>query len=99
MLDQELLHGLLIGHQRLQKYPLLRLSMVHMEQKTYLKKKYNSVMVKGDYVIAISKFIKMHIKKEYNKVDNVFVIPRGINENIFSPDKVTAERIISAAKK
>ena len=56
-------------------------------------------MVKGDYVIAISKFIKMHIKKEYNKVDNVFVIPRGINENIFSPDKVTAERIIFAAKK
>ncbi|MDC3057290.1 glycosyltransferase family 4 protein [Alphaproteobacteria bacterium] len=63
------------------------------------KKKYNSVMVKGDYVIAISKFIKMHIKKEYNKVDNVFVIPRGINENIFSPEKVSAERIISAAKK
>ena len=56
-------------------------------------------MVKGDYVIAISKFIKMHIKKEYNKVDNVFVIPRGIDEKIFSPDKVTAERIISAAKK
>ena len=28
------------------------------------KKKYNSVMVKGDYVIAISKFIKMHIEKE-----------------------------------
>ena len=63
------------------------------------KKKYNSVMVKGDYVIAISKFIKMHIKKEYNKVDNVFVIPRGIDEKIFSPDKVTVERIISAAKK
>ena len=56
-------------------------------------------MVKGDYVIAISKFIKMHIKKEYNKVDNVFVIPRGIDEKIFSPDKVTVERIISAAKK
>ena len=33
-------------------------------------------MVKGDYVIAISKFIKSHIEKEYNKSDNVFVIPR-----------------------
>ena len=38
MLDQELLHGLLIGHQRLQKYLLLQPSMEHMEQKTYLKK-------------------------------------------------------------
>ena len=56
-------------------------------------------MIKGDYVIAISKFIKMHIEKEYNKTDNVFVIPRGIDEKIFSPEKVTTERIISAAKK
>ena len=43
-------------------------------------------MVKGDYVIAISKFIKTHIEKEYNKTDNVFVIPRGIDEKIFSPE-------------
>ena len=46
--------------------------------------------------LSLSRYI---LEKEYNKVDNVFVIPRGINENIFSPDKVTAERIISAAKK
>ena len=56
-------------------------------------------MVKGDFVIAISKFIKMHIEKEYNKTSDVFVIPRGIDEKIFSPDKVTTERIVSAAKK
>ena len=30
-----------------------------------LKKKYNEVMLKGDYIIAISKFIKEHIRKEY----------------------------------
>ena len=38
MLDQELLHGLHIGLQRLQKYLLLQHSMGHMEQKTDLKK-------------------------------------------------------------
>ena len=64
-----------------------------------LKKKYNSVMLKGDYVIAISKFIKAHIEKEYSKSNNVLVIPRGIDEKIFSPKKVTVARIISAAKK
>ena len=65
----------------------------------FLKKKYNSVMLKGDYVIAISKFIQEHIKIEYKKSNFVFVVPRGINENFFSPNKVTAARIISAAKK
>ena len=64
-----------------------------------LKKKYNEVMLKGNYVIAISKFIKEHIRQEYEKSDNVFVIPRGINENFFSPEKVTVARIISTAKK
>ena len=65
----------------------------------FLKKKYNSVMLKGDYVIAISNFIQEHIKKEYKKSNSVFVIPRGINEDFFSPNKVTVARIISAAKK
>ena len=65
----------------------------------FIKKKYNSVMLKGDYVIAISKFIKWHIEKEYKKSNNIYVIPRGIDEKIFSPDKVTTARIISAAKK
>ncbi len=65
----------------------------------FIKKKYNSVMLKGDYVIAISKFIKWHIEKEYKKFNNIYVIPRGIDEKIFSPDKVTTARIISAAKK
>jgi glycosyltransferase involved in cell wall biosynthesis len=64
-----------------------------------IKKKYNSVMLKGDYTIAISKFIKKHIEKEYKKSNNIFVIARGINEKVFSPKSVTTARIISAAKK
>ena len=64
-----------------------------------VKKKYNSVMLKGDYTIAISKFIKKHIEKEYKKSNNIFVVARGINEKVFSPKSVTTARIISAAKK
>ena len=65
----------------------------------YIKKKYNSVMLKGVATIAISEFIKNHIKKEYNKKDNIYVIPRGINEKIFNPQSVSHERLINLSKK
>ena len=65
---------------------------------TLLKKKYNSVMLKGNAVIAISKFIKQHIKDEYGVTKNLHVIPRGVNTNIFSPKKVSSERLVNAAK-
>ena len=56
-------------------------------------------MLKGRYVIAISKFIKEHIRIEYKKTKNIYVVPRGINESFFSPENVTAARIIATAKK
>ena len=65
----------------------------------FLKKKYNEIMLKGRYVIAISKFIKEHIRIEYKKTKNIYVVPRGINESFFSPENVTAARIIATAKK
>ncbi len=65
----------------------------------FFKKKYNSIMLKGNAVIAISKFIKQHIKDEYGITKNLYVIPRGVNTNIFSPKKVSSARLISAAKK
>lgn len=64
----------------------------------FFKKKYNSIMLKGNAVIAISKFIKQHIKDEYGVTKNLHVIPRGVNTNIFSPKKVSSARLISAAK-
>lgn len=63
-----------------------------------LKKKYNSIMLKGHAVIAISKFIKQHIIDEYGFAKNLHVIPRGVNTNIFSPRKVSSARLVSAAK-
>ena len=63
------------------------------------KKKYNSIMLKGDAIIAISKFIKKHIEDEYNLKRRVHIIPRGVNVDIFSPKKVTSARLVNAAKK
>ena len=65
----------------------------------FLKKKYNSIMLKGHVIIAISKFIKQHIHGEYGITKNIYVIPRGVNTNIFSPKKVSSARLINAAKK
>ena len=67
--------------------------------KGLFKKKYNSIMLKGDAIIAISKFIKKHIEDEYNLKRKVHIIPRGVNVDIFSPKKVTSARLVSAAKK
>ncbi len=63
------------------------------------KKKYNSIMLKGHAVIAISKFIKQHIKDEYGVTKNLHVVSRGVNVNIFSPKQVTSARLINAATK
>ena len=66
---------------------------------SFFKKKYNSVMLKGNAIIAISKFVKQHIKDEYGITDNLHVIPRGVDTNIFSPKQVSSARLINAAKK
>ena len=65
----------------------------------FIKKKYNSIMLKGNAIIAISKFIKQHIQGEYGIKKNIHVIPRGVNTNIFSPKQVSSARLINAAKK
>jgi glycosyltransferase involved in cell wall biosynthesis len=64
-----------------------------------LKRFYNSVMAKGDRVIAISEFIRDHILASY-EIDpaRIRVSHRGIVINNFSPDRVSPERVIQLAK-
>ncbi|WP_425406799.1 glycosyltransferase family 4 protein [Hwanghaeella sp.] len=63
-----------------------------------IKKFYNSIMVKGDRVIAISDFIRDHMIEHYN-IDwaRVRVIHRGIDLKIFDPQAVSAERVVKLA--
>lgn len=59
-----------------------------------LKKFYNSVMARGDVVIAVSNFIKKHIIKNYNTGGKkIEVIHRGVNLKEFDVKKVTDEDI------
>ena len=65
-----------------------------------LKKKYNSIMIKSDRVIAISKFIKSHILSNYNiDKEKIVTIYRGVNIEKFNYLKVSNERLISLLKK
>jgi len=57
-----------------------------------LKKFYNSVMAKADRIIAISHFIGAHIENTYGvERVRIRVIPRGIDLDKFTPDKVSGE--------
>ncbi len=65
-----------------------------------LKKYYNSVMTKGERVIAISQFIADHITQNYRMdPDHMRIVHRGVDLEIFDPQKVPAVRVIQLAEK
>lgn len=67
---------------------------------TAVKRLYNSVMVRGDRVIAISHYVADRLLSDY-RLDpaRLRVIPRGVDLSLFDPGKVTAERLIRLSKR
>jgi glycosyltransferase involved in cell wall biosynthesis len=64
-----------------------------------LKRFYNSVMARGDRVIAISQFIGEQLRDRYGAdPDHIRVIPRGVDTVIFDPAAVSAQRVIQIAE-
>lgn len=64
-----------------------------------LKRWYNSVMTKGDRVIAISDFIARHIVETYGTDEGrIRMIHRGIDLDLFDPTQVSAERVIQLSR-
>ncbi len=58
------------------------------------KKYYNSVMGKGERVIAVSNYVSEHIQKTYGTdPQKIRVIHRGVDMDYFDPQKVTQERM------
>src|SRR5204862_2849985 len=67
--------------------------------RTALKRRYNSVMARGDRVIAISDFVADHAASVYGVGrDRLRAIPRGVDIEIFDPNRVGAQRIINLAR-
>lgn len=65
-----------------------------------LKRRYNSVMVKGDAVIANSQWTAAHIAAEYGeRPKHVAVIPRGIDLTHFDPAGIAPNRVSALRNK
>ena len=64
------------------------------------KRRYNSIMARGDRVIANSKFTAEHVKATHKTPEErIRVIPRGVDMKVFDPDAVSAVRIEAVWKK
>jgi glycosyltransferase involved in cell wall biosynthesis len=65
-----------------------------------LKRWYNSVMVRGERVIAISDFIAGHIRQLYGvPTSRIRTIPRGVDMARYDLDVVRRERVIALAQR
>ena len=59
-----------------------------------IKKFYNSIMLKSDYIIAISEFIHNEIKSKYgHSKKNISVISRGIDIEYLDPSKTDYKKV------
>ena len=64
----------------------------------FMKRHYNSIMTRGERVIAISAFIAGHLRRVYGVPANrIRIIPRGVDLYRFDPSQVSAERVIQLA--
>ncbi|MGE5271758.1 MAG: glycosyltransferase family 4 protein [Thiohalocapsa sp.] len=63
-----------------------------------LKRWYNSVMARGERVIAISEFVGDHVSHVYGVgPERLRVIPRGVDLGAFDPRRVRGERVAGLA--
>ncbi|MET4805604.1 glycosyltransferase family 4 protein [Limibacillus sp. MBR-115] len=64
-----------------------------------IKRTYNSIMARGERVIAPSRYIADHLASVYGVgADRLRCIPRGVDTRIFAPEAVSAERVIQLAE-
>jgi len=63
-----------------------------------LKRWYNSVMARGERIIAISGFIRDHILSSYQVDPSVIrIVHRGIDHTVFAPENVSQARLVQLA--
>lgn len=54
---------------------------------------YSAIMTKGQKIIAVSEAIAQHIRENYHQEKKLVLIYRGIDQRLFCPDNVTAQRL------
>ena len=80
------------------KRPLVTTFHGTYNAQSFIKRAYNSVMTRGERVIAISAFIAEHVHRLYGvPASRLRVIHRGVDLYRFNPAKVSAERVVQLA--
>ena len=77
------------------------ITSVHMRfrKSNVFKKYYNSILTKGNFIIAISKHIERSVKNSFPNVSGkIKVIHRGVDLDLFNPNNINPARIISQSK-
>ena len=68
----------------------------------FIKKFYNSIMLKSHKIIAISKYIKQYLLTNFKfskkKLEKIVLIPRGIDPDKFNSEKVSEKRIFNLSR-
>ncbi|MBN9602658.1 MAG: glycosyltransferase [Afipia felis] len=79
---------------RAQRRPFVTTWFKGFREQNRLKRLYNSVMVRGDRIIAASDDLADLIRDRYPAVrDRIMTLPLGFDATAFDPDRVTPERI------
>ena len=64
--------------------------------RTPLKRFYNSVMARGDVVIANSEYTREHILEFYDaRRERIVAIPRGVDLDVFNSARISADDVIA----
>jgi len=80
---------------RAQKVPFVTTYHGIYNAKSGMKRFYNSIMAKGDFVIANSDFTKAHILEQHGIDERkITVIPRGVDMARFDPAQVSTADIV-----
>mgnify|MGYP003339254784 FL=1 len=77
------------------------ITSVHMRfrKSNFFKKYYNSILTKGNFIIAISKHIERSVKNSFPNVSGkIKVIHRGVDLDLFNPNNINPARIIYQSK-
>ncbi len=65
-----------------------------------LKKYYNSIMTKGEKIIAVSNFVKEYILRNYEtNEDKINVVHRGVDHTYFNQTSLSSEQLLKFKEK
>ena len=85
---------------RMAKVPFVTTYHGIYNARTPLKRFYNSVMAKGDVVIANSEFTREHVLAQFDvTAEQVVAIPRGVDLDVFNPDAVDRDKVVALRKR